>query len=583
MPGLFGIVDFEKKPDASLFNNLASKITPFKTGYLQAEAENCLLGFKSLGIVDSEGQPFYDRENSLTLFFWGEVFERNNQVPKIPEYIFELYLEDRLKELEDINGFFSLALWDGKNKTLILATDIHGTRPLYCYPEKSSLIFGPNPFALARTLGRGKVNKEAMLQFMAFSKIYSDHTWIDGIRKIRYGQILQFDRSGLQMTQYFWPDYNPVNMSIEEAAEGILEKLEKAAIRMSGGKAALSLSGGGDSRLLAALLKKNKILIPAFTYGAEESEDMTIAEEVTSHLEMPHHKLIISPDFLRHHLEAAVYNTGGYVSALNFHGISTRENVKKICDICISGLYGNNYLGYISWFLFKLSQAGSSGVRREIHHKLFDNGQVLDSLERLMSFEIDRRELIDGFFGILDNYSCQYMRDAWMLFDHFEVNSQSSLAGFWLENDMLEFRSPYCDRDLLEFNLQIPLQYKIMMHLGRHIWTNHYPGLGIIKHQRTGLPLNTTIKKLIVQEVARRILKKRRPPGIIEYSAVFEYELKEWLKEFLLSKDSLIRDYLNMDTVTIRIGTHTEFDSANAEQLGQLLTLEQVLRVIGTD
>ncbi|HDS01665.1 MAG TPA: hypothetical protein ENO22_09465 [candidate division Zixibacteria bacterium] len=583
MPGLFGIVEFEKRPDGSLFNNLASKITPYKNAYLQSEAENCLLGFKSLAIVDPKGQPFYDRQNSLALFFWGEVFERDNKTPRIPEYIFELYLEDRLEELKEINGFFSLALWDDRNRILILATDIHGSRPLYCYPNKNSIIFAPNPFALAGTLGLSKVNRDAMLQFLTFSKMFYNHTWIGGIMKLRYGQILRLDKSELRTTQYFFPCYDPVKMSIDDAADGILERLEKAVIRMSEGKAALSLSGGGDSRLLAALLKKNKILIPAFTFGGNESEDIRIAEEVCAHLNMPHHKLLISQDFLEHHLEEAVYNTGGYTSALNFHGISTRYEVKKICDVCISGLYGNNYLGYISWFLYKLYQNNRSGGLKDIHDKFFAKGQVLDSLERLTAFAIDRSELINGISTILDIYTFQTMLATWMMLDHFEINSQSSLAGFWLENDLLEFRSPYGDRDLLEFNFKIPVEYKLMMNLGRHIWSKYFPGLGEIDHQRTGLPINSSLKKLIIQKVASRVFKIRPRAGIMEYSAVFEHNLKDWLKDFLLSEKARIREYLNMDTVAIRVGTHTESDTENASQIGLLLTLEQVLRILEPD
>ncbi|MBD3218851.1 MAG: hypothetical protein GF310_11270 [candidate division Zixibacteria bacterium] len=583
MPGLFGIIDLDKKPEAELFGNIASGITPFEYKYLNADNENCRMGFKSLGIVDPQGQPFHDEDNSLTLFFWGEIFERDTYSLQLPKSIFEIYMENRLEEISEINGFFSFALWDNSKKTLVLATDIHGIRPLYYHQGNDFLAFGPNPFALAKALNICSIDKDALLQFMAFGKIIEDHTWIDGIKKLRYGQILQFDQTGLNIKQYFKPQFRPVKMSIDDAAEGILKGLEKGITRMSEGKAALSLSGGGDSRLLAALLKKNKIMIPAFSFGGEKSDDMKIASEVCEHLEIPHHRLTISPDFLQHHLREAVYNTGGFVSALNYHGISTRERVREFGDICLSGLYGNNYLGYLSRFLYLLSRINPIHVKFEMLRKLLSEGQELDSLERLLNFTFDRDELEKVAYSLIEYYGHESPLDTWMMLDHFEINSQSSLAGFWLENDLLEFRTPYCDRDLLEFNFSIPVQYKVMMNLGRYIWNKYYPGLGRINHQRTGLPINASVRKLIVQKIATRILKKRRPAGIMEYSAVFEHEIKEWIHEFLLSDNSRISQYLNMDTAAIRIGAHTEFDTGNAAQIGLLLTFEQVLRILECD
>lgn len=580
MPGLFGIVSFDQRIDESLFTRLAQKISPFEKGFARFENDKTSLGFKSLGIVDPQNQSFHDEKNGLTLFFWGEIFSHPYGKKSTAEIIFDICLNDKYSDLCDVNGFYSYALWDNKKGRLILSSDIYATRPLYYYKSGKALYFASSPFALATTLVLLKIDTKSLGQFLTTGMIVGDGSWIEGVHKLRYGHYLCFDSSGLKVRKYFKPVIRPVKMSISEAAETLCSISKTSAERIARGKTAISLSGGSDSRFVAQICKSHGYDLPAFTFGGEHSADIEISKTVCEKLGLRHYPLTISSDYLRYFLHTGVYNTGGYTSAINLHGISTRDDVKRFADICLSGLWGNNFLGYLSFGMYKMPWLKSRSKMNGRMIGWLNTGFQYDEIDSLLKTEHPTfyTQLTLGM--ITDKYRQNSLFETFMFFDHFEAGSQHSLAGFWLENDRLEFRSLFLDYDLLKFNLSLPPSYKMYMRLGREIWRRHFPDLGKIIHQRTGIPISSSILKVLIKKIGDKLRKKLQPPGIMDYSQIFRTEHSKWIKDFMLSKDSLNPEYLNYESVQRVIEDHQSGNCDNTNKIGLLLTFEQVLRIL---
>jgi hypothetical protein len=120
------------------------------------------------------------------------------------------------------------------------------------------------------------------------------------------------------------------------------------------------------------------------------------------------------------------------------------------------------------------------------------------------------------------------------------------------------------------------------MRLGREIWKRHFPRLGKIIHQRTGLPISSSLAKIFIKKLNDKLRKIPQPPGIIDYSRIFRTDLSLWLKEFLLAKDSLNPEYLNYEVVKQVIDNHQSGTCDNTNKIGLLLTFEQTLRIINS-
>jgi len=212
-----------------------------------------------------------------------------------------------------------------------------------------------------------------------------------------------------------------------------------------------------------------------------------------------------------------------------------------------------------------LSEWLNSGYN-SIEYRAFWTGPSYESLEIIAS-------------NLFDKYQQGSNLDTLLAIDHFEINSQRTLCGFWLENDKVEYRSPFCDYDLMKFNLTIPSKHKLLMQIGREIWRTHFTELGQITYQRTELPISAPVSMIAIKKMMNKLVNTSPPPGILNYSHIFRNELSKWIEDFLTSEESMNNVFLNPNTVKQIISDHQNKKADNAYKIGLLLTFEQVLRI----
>lgn len=578
MPGLYGNIDFAKPPDEKLLAKLVKWIVGHDTVLYEHSEPNVALGFKSLDIVDFKPQPRRDEALGLTLFFWGEAYEEGSTLAKIAERIVACCQSGKVEQLADLNGLYSFTLWDSSQERLTLACDVYATRPLFYHAAGDSLIFAPSPFALAAALRVKEIDPAALSGFLSFALIPGNASWFKGIKRLRAGQYLTFDRQGLKVDHYFHPQYKRITMSLRVATNGLTERLSTALHRIPTERTALSLSGGGDSRLLLAIAEQEGVHLPTFTFGGVESEDLRLAALVATAANTEHTSLRIGADYLTDSLRGAVLNTHGHVAAINFHGYSTRASVKRIADICLSGLPGNNQVGYLSFTqrLFKKVKERPR-FRDHLCRWLGTGFQPSALLRQTRLGELPSPyKLVED---LIDEFRQPTYLETMMAIDTFELDSTRSNAGWWLENDMLEFRSPFYDYDVMRYSLTIPPDYKLLMRVGREIWRHQFPKLGRIPYQRSGLPLTASISRIILQRLKTQVRGGSRPAGILDYDHVFRNELREWITSMLDSEDTRLRQLFEPALLHETTEAHLDDVADNSLKLGLLLTCEQVLRL----
>ena len=78
------------------------------------------------------------------------------------------------------NGMFALAFWDRKEKSLLLARDRYGIKPLYYFLDGKSLIFGSEQKSILEEPSfEKKINKRALLEYFTFQNIFTDQTLLE--------------------------------------------------------------------------------------------------------------------------------------------------------------------------------------------------------------------------------------------------------------------------------------------------------------------------------------------------------------------------------------------------------------------
>src|SRR5882762_7795457 len=234
---------------------------------------NVGLGMRRLSIIDLSGgrQPIYNEDRSVAVVFNGEIYNfpelrrelegRGHQfyTHSDTEVIVHLYEEMGADCVKKLRGMFAIALYDENRKSLLLARDRLGKKPLYYALHEGRLLFGSQIKAiLAGAPELAEVKTEGLLQYLYFGYIPDPHTVFQRIHKLPPGHLMEY-LGGEVKIRKFWdvPEYgtHPA-MSEEECLQELERRLEEAVrIRLiSDVPLGALLSGGVDSSIIVALM-----------------------------------------------------------------------------------------------------------------------------------------------------------------------------------------------------------------------------------------------------------------------------------------------------------------------------------------
>jgi len=214
--------------------------------------------------------------------------------------------------LDRCNGMFALALWDRQDRTLSLARDRMGEKPLYYGWSGRSLLFGSELKALrAHPAFDAAIDRDALTLYLRHNCVPAPYSIFEGIRKLPPGTTLTVGEGAspgvLPEPQSYWSLADVVTEATENryagSADDALDTLD-AALRDAVGLRMYAdvplgafLSGGIDSSLIAALMQaqattKVKTFTIAFDdRGYDEAGD---AQRVASHLGTEHTELLVT-------------------------------------------------------------------------------------------------------------------------------------------------------------------------------------------------------------------------------------------------------------------------------------------------
>src|SRR5262249_39400408 len=107
------------------------------------------------------------------------------------EVLVHLYEEHGEHLVNRLRGMFAFALWDRKNKSLLLARDRLGIKPLYTYRDDEKLIFGSELKAILAYPGiRRRIDVGALENYFAFGVVPGTRSIFQGIEKLAPGHVL---------------------------------------------------------------------------------------------------------------------------------------------------------------------------------------------------------------------------------------------------------------------------------------------------------------------------------------------------------------------------------------------------------
>jgi asparagine synthase (glutamine-hydrolysing) len=580
MCGIAGIAYFNKNKEIrpqeiKLMTDKIAHRGPDDEGMFISKDRRVGLGSRRLAIIDlsQKGHQPMTYLNRYTITFNGEIYNFQEERQKLiklgykfhsqsdTEVILALYSKYGRRCLDHLRGMFAFAIYDEVEKTIFLARDRIGKKPLKYLLNDTEIIFASELKAILTQKGiKSEVDYKAIQLYMTYGYVPSPLTGFVGIKKLEPGTYLfiNLDRKTVEKKKYWEPNFkNKLQLSEKGWCARILDTLEESTkIRMiSDVPIGAFLSGGVDSSgVVATMAALSTKPIKTFTIAIndKDSNESAYAANVARKYKTDHHVLMAKPQSTEILPFLAKQYEEPFADASNIVTYMVSEMTKKYVTVALNGDGGDeNFAGYpnrynrlkrdvdydfwiqkarpiASKFLKQFSKANNFLEKAKLpiyerfasYNKIFGPDELLkhsqEKLHDLVSTE-NPYKIVEECFR---TFKGKDLKDAGLKFDlvYFLPDQLLTKVDVASMAVSLEARSPLLDQKMIELGCQIPFNLKVKNGESKYI-----------------------LKKAFEKIVPKENLYRPKMGFTIPLDKWFSGKLNGYAKHVLLSKNSHIK------------------------------------------
>jgi len=583
---------------------------------------NINLGHVRLSIIDvsSNGnQPMTSKSERYTIVYNGEVYnfkeirtqlEIDNPQLKwrgssdtevILECIEHYGLEGCLTKMV---GMFAFALWDKTDKTLVLARDRIGEKPLYYGLQDDTVFFASELVAIeSHSKFDRKLDKESAVGFLTRGYIPNNYSIYEDIKKVQPGTYFKLD---LKLDGYkgklhkYWSLEDVVKNSQVNQYKGTydqaqidLERLLISVVKdqtISDVPLGAFLSGGIDSSLICAILQKHAIKSELLTFTiampAPGSNEAPHAARVAQNIGTTHTSLELATSEIVSRIDDILNSWDEpFADSSQIPTYFVSELAKKSVTVTLSGDGADEFVyGYPDYLLYSkyskyvpLLRVGLPEFFTILSKSYI--GRLLPRISRVNNFFYLLKLIKKNNLGAtLLNWKNKFRGSKLPIQSHLHKFAEKFLSytgpqfdyvGYYdvkdyLPNDILvkvdraamavslESRAPFLDHRVLEFLIRLPLEYKI---------------------DTQSLVTKRILKDILYKYIPKEIVDRPKQGFSIPLTYWLRHDLKDWAFEIInaIPKNS---EFWDKDEVVSLYNDHIHALSDNTERLWNILVLE---------
>src|SRR5713101_6922686 len=299
---------------------------PDADGHWCDGAAGMFLGHRRLSIIDlspAGSQPMLSAGGRYVISFNGEIYNFRELRSELEGHGIQFRAHSDTEvllaaierwgvigALQKSAGMFAIALWDRRDRTLVLGRDRIGEKPLYFGWSGHSFLFGSELKALRKhPEWRGEIDRDAVAVYLRHNYIPAPHSIYTGVRKVVPGTVVVVGPDRRVREQRYWSmaeaaelgTANPLAMSEAEAADELEQVLQRTVSQQMVSDVPLGafLSGGVDSSLVVAMMQAASTRpVRTFTIKFDEAQydESAHARAVSNHLGTDHTELRVSAE-----------------------------------------------------------------------------------------------------------------------------------------------------------------------------------------------------------------------------------------------------------------------------------------------
>ncbi len=490
--------------------------------------KNCYFLHTRLKILDlslDSSQPM--QKNNETICFNGEIYNFNELKENLitkgyqfrsngdTEVLLSAWSEWGEDMMEKLDGMFSLAIWNNVEKTLFLARDRFGKKPLVYSIKNNNIYFSSDVKSLNCITEGGDIDQESIKSLFRFRFIHEPRTIFKNFKKLPPGSILKFNKYGVKITSWYklkkYKNYTKKERN-KKLKYLIVKAVEKRLI--SDVPIGVFLSGGIDSAIIIDSLSQIGKKVPTFTVGFKGETDYynesDNAKKIASYYGFKNQTIYLDSKNILGKIDnilSASDEPFADSSVIPTYMISNA--VKSDIKVALTGDGGDELFGgyrkYIAYRWLPATKYLPSSLKNLMIKLLSDSknnkfSNLARKLKRLLehsNINIDKMQMNfldqtnnNEFYQLFGEQKKNISMEAFIEADKVVGSDLNRVLArdfnFSLLGDMLvkldrcsmanslELRSPFLDRDLAEYSFSIPGKDKIGFFSGKKVLKSSY-------------------------------------------------------------------------------------------------------------
>lgn len=469
------------------------------------------MGFRRLSIIDlgTGHQPIYNVDQTLVLTFNGEIYNYRELREELlaQGHVFSTETDSEVllhgfeqwgeKLLDRLRGMFGFAIYNKKDKSLFIARDFFGIKPMHYTQVGDSFVYASEIKSILQFPGfEKKFNYRALDNYLSFQYVVPPETFFEGVYCLLPGHYLWYKDGKVTTTRYFEPQFHPdESMTEEEAVDKIEQVFENSvnAHKISDVEVGCFLSSGVDSSYVSTYFADQKTFTVGFDFG-ERYNEISWAKRLSEKIGVDHRtKLITSEEFwesiekVQYHMDQPLADPS--CIALYFVSKLASESVKVVlsgegADELFGGYTVYNEPRVFKWyqrllpyrlrmalyrFAKKLPDIKGRGFimrgARPIEEKFIGNAFMYDAddKKRILkdpSIVTKPQDLCKKYYDRVKDYDevtkMQYLDiNLWMVGDILLKADRMSMA------NSLELRVPFLDKEVFKVASSLPAKLRV--------------------------------------------------------------------------------------------------------------------------
>lgn len=554
------------------------------------------LGHRRLAIIDlSPGgrQPRTTGDGRYTITYNGELYnyrELRAELQKLghafhsqsdTEVLIEAWAEWGVKALGRFNGMFAFAVWDKRDRTLTLARDRFGVKPLYYAAARGVFLFGSEVKAiLAHGAYRTELDREALLEYFTFQNFFTDRTLFKDLRLLPAGCHLTVPANGRATEPVRYWDYHfrePEKPLRDEEYVEELDRLFRQAVQrqlVSDVELGAYLSGGMDSGSITAIAAKQFPYLKSFTCGFDLNsasgielgfDERAKAERMSYLFKTEHYEMVLKPGDMERVLPRMTWHIEEPRVGQSYPNFYAAQLAGKFVKVVLSGAGGDELFGGYPWRYYRAVVNDDFEHYIDKYylfwHRLIPN-KTIQQVFRPIWPEVSHVWTRDIFRNVFHEHASRLTRPEDYINHSLYFEARTFLHGLLVVEDKLsmahglETRVPFLDNDLVDFAQQIPVRLKLG-NLGEVVRLNeNEPGIKTSKYfeqTRDGkLLLRAAMQRHVPEATTSAVKKGFSAPD----ASWFRGESIDYVRRTLFDRKARIYAFMDYAAVKNLIDEH---------------------------